>query len=425
MEPTDPSALGLHKRQQGRVMELILQSLDAANEALIELSDTPKVAYDKLAKAHGSSGGVLAAATICDIATARFEPGQSLSDFITRIRNLHNQLAQYATEDKDIALSPKLLAIFLLNGLGKDFDYLTAPFYADIKALTVQNVLYRLVLENAKQSSSDSSSASAFMTRSTSAPAAPVIPSHRKIGTGPNDLCHLEIHKGFTHSNRNCNTQMAQKRRARFNAPVSAALVTTSSTDAELAKRYLAIEAAHLAKKSSSAVNIPAYAVSTDSFNPVAMADDFPDEGFSAQGYMDATDVTGLACGTILADTAATRSMVSDKSMFVHLRPISPISITGISDGQQFATHIGSIVIAGFSESTHEAMDILTPDVLFVPTMKVNLLSLSHVCENGASFSGSADSMTVSGCSGGGYFVCQKTADRSLWQTKVTFTIRL
>lgn len=110
--PTNPAELDAWERNQGRVLELILNSVDATNESLIDLTDTPKAAYDKLAKAHGSSGGVLAAAAICDIATARLEAGQSLSDFITRVRNLHGQLAQYATEDKDITLSPKLLATF-------------------------------------------------------------------------------------------------------------------------------------------------------------------------------------------------------------------------------------------------------------------------------------------------------------------------
>ncbi|EGG02595.1 uncharacterized protein MELLADRAFT_57069 [Melampsora larici-populina 98AG31] len=55
--------------------------------------------------------------------------------------------------------------------------------------------------------------------------------------------------------------------------------------------------------------------------------------------------------------------------------------------------------------------------------MTVNLLSLSQLCMNGAAFSGSAESITVLGMNGGSYFVCVKTLDGSLWETKVTSTI--
>ncbi|KAG0147211.1 hypothetical protein CROQUDRAFT_132626 [Cronartium quercuum f. sp. fusiforme G11] len=103
------------------------------------------MAYEKLSKAHRSRRGVLAATTICEIATTQLEPGQLLAKFLTHIHNLHNQLAQYATEDKEIALSLNLLAIFLLNMFVKEYDYITALFYADIVNLRVQAVLDQLV----------------------------------------------------------------------------------------------------------------------------------------------------------------------------------------------------------------------------------------------------------------------------------------
>ncbi|KAG0141396.1 hypothetical protein CROQUDRAFT_136175 [Cronartium quercuum f. sp. fusiforme G11] len=69
--PEDEDKLLTYRRLRGRVMVLIVNSLDATNDALIQFTDTRKQAYNKLRKAHGSSGGVLAAATICEIATAR------------------------------------------------------------------------------------------------------------------------------------------------------------------------------------------------------------------------------------------------------------------------------------------------------------------------------------------------------------------
>lgn len=213
--PADADGLATYRRQQGRVMEIMVGSVDATNDSLIQLTDTPKVAYEKLTKAHGSSGGILAAATICEIATARLEPGQSLSEFITRTRNLHNQLAQYTTADSGISLSSKILAIFLCNGLGKEFEYITAPFFADLSTLKVQAVMDRLVLETAKRSSSGqtSSSVSAFKSSSTSATAGGSTASNRRIGPGPNDLCNLPNHRGLPHTNKNCFKQNGQKPR--------------------------------------------------------------------------------------------------------------------------------------------------------------------------------------------------------------------
>lgn len=274
----------------------------------------------------------------------------------------------------------------------------------------------RLVLEVAKVSSSDARpNVSAFNARSSA-----VVPSHqhqsRKIGPGPNDLCNLPNHKGLHHTNAHC----YQQGKAR---PKPASAATSSPSNAELAKRYSAIEAAHLAKRQPSAVSTPApvapaYAVSTDQFDAATMAEDFPDEGFSAHGYA-VSDNKLSSFGSILADSAATRSMVSDIRFFVHLKHISPVTITGISDGQQSATQIGSIVVSGFSEIDHSPMDILIPNVLYVPTMKVNLLSLSQLCDTGASFSGSNESLTVAGMSGNSYFICKKTEDDTLWETKV------
>lgn len=187
-----------------------------------------------------------------------------------------------------------------------------------------------------------------------------------------------------------------------------------------MARRYMIVEAAHQAKLAAQVAPVanPTYtAVATSNqFSALELVDDFPVGGFAAQAYM-VSD--GASYDTILADTAATRNICFNKAMFVQLKSIAPVKITGISGDPQFAYHVGSIIVPGFSELDHSPMDILIPDVLFVPTMVVNLLSLSQLCANGAAFSGSGTSITIVGMAGNSYFVCEKTDDERLWQCKV------
>ncbi|EGG01141.1 uncharacterized protein MELLADRAFT_111182 [Melampsora larici-populina 98AG31] len=92
-----PSTLQNHKKCKQKLLNIKRMSKQKAKCVLIELTDIPKEAYAKVVKAHGSSGSVLDAVTMCGIVTASLNAGQCLSDCITHLRNLHNQLAQYAT----------------------------------------------------------------------------------------------------------------------------------------------------------------------------------------------------------------------------------------------------------------------------------------------------------------------------------------
>lgn len=83
--PTEAIALDKFIQSRARVLEIIVGSIDATYDQLLDIEDTPKKAYDKLAKAHGSNDGVLTAAVICEIASLRLETGQSLADYVSTV----------------------------------------------------------------------------------------------------------------------------------------------------------------------------------------------------------------------------------------------------------------------------------------------------------------------------------------------------
>ncbi|KAG0146025.1 hypothetical protein CROQUDRAFT_133397 [Cronartium quercuum f. sp. fusiforme G11] len=240
-----------------------------------------------------------------------------------RIHNLHNQLSQYGMEDLKIALLSKLLAIFLMNGVEKVYNYITVPFYADISNLKVQTVFDHLVMETMKQSSSGVP-ATAFAAQIVS-PSPPSL-SNEKNGPKAGDLCNLDAHAGLHHMNWNCPTQLNQKHHAK----TAGTSVPLTLSKAEMAKWYQANVAAHKAKKTSPVPPSFATAAHND-FNAKEFTSSFLDEGYEAQAYAVKTTMGNGSSKAILADTATTSNMVNDHTMFLSMMPLAmPIKITGI-----------------------------------------------------------------------------------------------
>lgn len=140
--PTDaalPRTLTVNKAKAIRV---IRNSINAENDDVIGDTDKPKDSWATLLAKHGSSDGVVTAAILSQIKNARLEPGQSILSFISHIQSLHNQLADFTSEDPDMKISSKMLGIFLLNALPKDwFGVIRQHFFSNLKTLKCADVL--------------------------------------------------------------------------------------------------------------------------------------------------------------------------------------------------------------------------------------------------------------------------------------------
>lgn len=87
-------------------------------------------------------------------------------------------------------------------------------------------------------------------------------------------------------------------------------------------------------------------------------------------------------------DSAATRHMASNRTYFVHLRPLDITTFVKVGNGARIkATAIGDIVLnLHIKEAGHYRIQpSKVKDVLFVPDLMVNLLSIRQLAEKGIS----------------------------------------
>ncbi|KAG0145582.1 hypothetical protein CROQUDRAFT_705459 [Cronartium quercuum f. sp. fusiforme G11] len=188
-EETDIEAGHKYRREQARVMEIIENSVDSENQQWISITSDPKVVYEELCTQHGSSDGILTASIISQITAARLQPGQTLSNFLNHIQGLHNTYFDYVSNDPEMKISSKVLAIFLLNSLPDRYDSITQHFLSNLSSLKCSDVFTRLRMEASRTSGPESTSVFVSRTQSTSHRASYKASSrpHLAVGKNPKD----------------------------------------------------------------------------------------------------------------------------------------------------------------------------------------------------------------------------------------------
>lgn len=100
--------------ERATVLEVIRSTVSPKRLPIIRGIEDPKRAYQILVERVSQDDGLEVAALIAKVATIRYNGSDSVSSFLDGINNLHTQLAEATADDKDLRISNKLLAVFLL-----------------------------------------------------------------------------------------------------------------------------------------------------------------------------------------------------------------------------------------------------------------------------------------------------------------------
>lgn len=374
-EPKDVTELRTYRRNRARVMEAIQATIEIDDYNSISTTN-PKEAFDSLIKDHGSQSGLLTAGVIAQISSLKLLPGASLDEFLAKVQSLHKELDSYVSEDPELRISSKILAVFLLNGLPISFDNIVQAFLNQMKTLNVSEAKIRLRMESAR--ASDLLTATSLTVRVNN----PSKSSNRRgipIGPGPNDACNYPGHDRMFHTNSKCRTQHPELTK---DDP-------EGLTIAQKAKKWEELQRT----SSANTVTTPTPVVSTEATVAATTVDNFTP--FDAFGYATAHS----SSDNILLDTACSRHMVGNWKLFVSLKRIDAVPISGAFEGANSANFIGSVVIPGCQGD--KQVNVIIDGVLYCPSLKANLLSIGQLGDGGCSFDGDDKMLTVKGLPGG------------------------
>ena len=122
----------------------------------------PKKAYETLIKRISQDNGLEVAALIAQVTTIRYLGNESVSTFLDNMNNLHTKLSEATSQDPDLCISDKLLAVFLLMSFpGENFGTIRDQLFGDLKNLTTSKVVSRIKTKSALTSVDESVTAMA------------------------------------------------------------------------------------------------------------------------------------------------------------------------------------------------------------------------------------------------------------------------
>lgn len=203
-----------------------------------------------------------------------------------------------------------------------------------------------------------------------------VKPDNRKFGPKPSDLCNQ--HQNPKHTNAQCFSQKTK----------NAANHSSSISDDEMIKCYKALVSMS-EKVDDSKKKTAANAVSSNT----------EDNQFVTYSAF-AASIRKKNNNTFLIDTRANTHVASDLTLLHHVVPIHPVTINGIAGttGHVTANFKGTASIACHN-TAGQARSVNIHDVLLVPNAGVNLLAVSKITNDGASFMGDSNRIVLSNAS--------------------------
>lgn len=154
------------------------------------------------------------------MATIRYQGNESVSTFLDGINDLHTKLSEATSQDPDLCISDKLLAVFLLMSFpGESYSTKQDQLFGDLKSLTTSKVISRIKTKTALSTADESATAmAASASRAVSNTPHPARPA--RTDKSPNAPCILREHSCYTHTNGECSRQR-QASAAKPKAPSS------------------------------------------------------------------------------------------------------------------------------------------------------------------------------------------------------------
>lgn len=348
--------------KQAAVLHVIWSTVNDANCATIDSMANPKNAYDTLVTQHGANHGFTTANTLTELFSAKYNPSTPMNTYLAEIQDLHSRVCNSTYRNPDLKISDKLFAVVLVNSLPwVKYGTLVKQLPANIKTLSIPQVIACLRLEAVSMACNELRFKEVYAAKITKT-------DERKIGKGPDDLCH--IHPTGRHSNSACFQQQGHKTTA--NAARQLML-----SDYEIIKRYKTI----FSQSNSTTEPKP----SSKTAAVAALSDWVANEvyvtylAYSAHSHTVATNSSSF-----LLDTGANTHRSHDLSLLHDIKTIAPVHINGIagSIGRLTATKIGSnnIICLTLSEKSW-VLEI--KNMLLVPNAGLNLLAVSAILSDG------------------------------------------
>lgn len=194
----DPDKVEDFEAERAGVLEIIRATVLPTRLPLIRGIEDSKRAYDLLLEQVSQDDGLEVAALIAKVANTRYPGTGTVSSYLDEINDLHTQLAEATSEDPELKISDKLLAVFLLLSFpGDQFGTIRDQLFGDLKSLSTSKVISRLRTKLALSSVDEVTIAMNAIAKPANIPAAPLFRSDRS----PNAPCYLKEHWQFTHSN--------------------------------------------------------------------------------------------------------------------------------------------------------------------------------------------------------------------------------
>lgn len=227
----DPDKGEALESERASVLEVIRATVTLTRLPVIRGIEDPKLAYETLIDRVSQDNGVEVAALIAQVATIRYQGNESVSIFLDNINDLHTKLSEATSQDPDLCISDKLLAVFLLMSFpGENYSTIRDQLFGDLKSLTTSKVISRIKTKTALSSADESATA---MAASASRPVPNTNHPSRTVRTNksPNAPCVLREHSRYPHTNGECSRQ--QQMAATKSKPQSSAI-----SNEEKVRRY-------------------------------------------------------------------------------------------------------------------------------------------------------------------------------------------
>lgn len=389
--------------ERATVLEVIRSTISPTRLPIIRGIEDPKRAYEILIDRVSQDDGLEVASLIAKVATIRYNGSDPVSSFLDGINDLHTQLAEATSDDPDLKISDKLLAVFLLLSFpGDQFVTICDQLFGELKTLTTAKVVSRMKTKSALNQVDESVTAMAAVARpSANFNSRSITPRTDKSAGAP---CYLKEHWAYPHTNGVCSKQQHRKggppQRSNPNSHTSN---PANFSDAEKVKRFNQMAAAGIIgfnseaqpsctnDQNSSNTNPPvsqppqstpsADCQYATSYNVVA--DESPVEPLVKLSTQYPTP--SATHKPTLADTACNRHMFGDALMLDNIHDIDPVSIKVANDDESsriIATKMGTARLYAFGiDGTPTFIDI--PNILYSPSLPANLISITQLYDSG------------------------------------------
>jgi hypothetical protein len=282
--------------------------------------------------------------------------------YLQEFRRIINDL-----ESKDIHLPKNFIAALVLNNLTKEYDYIVTIITQNIRSDSIVNLdtIYSQLIDESKRLKYTNTSSSRLNSESTK-------PSSNKAD---NDIEMSNVtKKPFSKPSNTFNKSNSKAIRCNFCSK-------TGHLEEKCFKKYPELNKRNLAFSTTRDTNIDAISTTSTSSNSL-----------DSQIALVSTKSTYSYSKEFILDSAATIHVSTDRSLFNSLVPTNTSLKWGNNKANNIrASGIGDIPIR-FTSTNQNA---ILKDVLFVPELGVNLISLALIVDKGVSLAFNKDLITL------------------------------